>query len=179
MEDIYIQNKGITKTFIHNNGKNSINEMDWNANYDGNIANIQMEINNNGKTNNFDFQLDNKDLEEMLSIPSVNETLDKRLRNDFIHNKKKKKSEDPLFIVVEDDSDPLYKIKLMQPKPRLGYKKYRKPSFKKYTHISSPKFEEEFLVPRPSSLSNKRNKKHVTTQKKIYKVPKRYSRRTI
>ena len=89
MEDIYIQNKGITKTFIHNNGKNSMNEMDWNANYDGNIANIQMEINNNGKTNNFDFQLDNNDLEEMLSIPSVNETLDKRLRNDFIKRKPK------------------------------------------------------------------------------------------
>jgi hypothetical protein len=167
MEDIYIQNKGITKTFIHNNGKNSINEMDWNANYDGNIANIQMEINNNGKTNNFDFQFDNNDLEEMLSIPSVNETLDKRLKNDFI---KKKKSEKPLFIVVEDE-DPLYKIKLMQPKPRLGYKKYKKPSFKKYTHISSPKFEEEFLVPT--------NKKHVTTKRRMYKVPKRYSRRTI
>jgi len=167
MEDIYIQNKGITKTFIHNNGKNTINEMDWNANYDGNIANIQMEINNNGKTNNFDFQLDNKDLEEMLSIPSVNESLDKRLRNDF--NKKKKN--EPLFIIVEDE-DPLYKIKLMQPKPRLGYKKYKKPFFKKYTHISSPRFEEEFIVPRS-------NKRHVSTQKKIYKLPKRYSRRTI
>ena len=157
-----------------------MNEMDWNANYDGNIANIQMEINNNGKTNNFDFQLDNNDLEEMLSIPSVNETLDKRLRNDFIHNKKKKKSEDPLFIVVEHDSDPLYKIKLMQPKPRLGYKKYRKPSFKKYTHISSPKFEEEFLVPHSASLNKKHKRNTKThTQKKIYKVPKRYSRRTI
>lgn len=176
MEDIYIQNKGITKTFIHNNGKNSINEMDWNANYDGNIASIQMEINNNGKTNNLDFQLDNNDLEEMLSIPSVNETLDKRLRNDFIHVSKKKK---PLFIIVED-KDPLYKMKLMQPKPKPSsrFKKYKKPSFKKYTHVSSPRFEEEFLVPHSVSL-NKKHKRRGSTQKKIYKVSKKYSRRTI
>ena len=171
MEDIYIQNKGITKTFIHNNGKNSTSEMDWNANYDGKIANIHMEMNNNGKTNNYDFQLDNKDLEEMLSIPSVNETLDRRLRNDFIQ---KKKSEKPLFIVVEDE-DPLYKMKLIQPKPKPRYKKYKKPSFKKYTHISSPKFEEEFLVPRHVS-SNKRRAS--STQRKIYKVSKKHSRRT-
>jgi hypothetical protein len=179
MEDIYIQNKGITTTFIHNKGQNSMNEMDWNANYDGKTANIHMEMNNNGKTNNYDFQLDNKNLEEMLSIPSINETLDRRLRNDFIQ---KKKREEPLFIIIEDE-DPLYKLKLIQkpkPKSKPRYKKYKKHSFKKYTHISSPMFEEEFLVSNPVSLNKKKLKKNASnTQRKIYKVSKKYSRRTI
>jgi hypothetical protein len=176
MEDIYIQNKGITTTFIHNKGQNSMNEMDWNANYDGKIANIHMEMNNNGKTNNYDFQLDNKDLEEMLSIPSINETLDRRLRNDFIQ---KKKREEPLFIIVEDE-DPLYKLKLIQKKPIPRCKKYKKPSFKKYTHISSPRFEEEYLVHNPVSLNKKQKRRtNSNTQRKIYKVSKKYSRRTI
>ena len=45
----YIQNPGFTKPIIHNNKHNLLNEINWKSNYDGKIAKINLEINNNGK----------------------------------------------------------------------------------------------------------------------------------
>jgi hypothetical protein len=187
MEDTYIQNKGITKTFIHHQGENSVNEIGWNANYDGSIANVAMGINNNGQISNYHFQLDNNDLEEMLSVPSVNQTLDQRLMRDFSNSKKKR----PLFIIVED---PQTKIKLAEPlfnyKPKPKHKtkcncKTNTPHSAKtkkiHTHISSPRTIEEFIVPmkKLTASNNSKQKSRRRSSYTVYKIPKRYSRRTI
>ena len=60
MQDIYIKNSGITKTLIHsnNNNKNEINEIKWDADYDGNVANISLDFNNNGMIH-YDMKFDN------------------------------------------------------------------------------------------------------------------------
>ena len=155
MNDMYIQNMGKTKTFIHEQGRNSLSEVDWNANYDGNIANIELGVSDNlGQTVKYQFHLDNEDLEEMLSIPSVNQHLDKRLRNDF----SKKKKEPPLFIIVEE---PQTKIKIVESlRKRSQHHHSSKPkTIKKYTHISSPRFSEKFIVPKKTIKRRRQTKK--------------------
>ena len=65
----------------------NVDELTWNANYDGDIANIKLNITEHEtiKTDKgFHFKLTNNDLANMLSIPSVNIPIDKRLENDFM-----------------------------------------------------------------------------------------------
>lgn len=157
--DSYIQNQGIMKTMLHHQGRNSVSKIGWDADYDGKLAHISLGINENGKMDQYHLQLDNQDLEQLLSIPSVHQSLDQRLTHDFTRKKT------PLFIVVEE---PHTKNKVVEP--------YSSP---KMTHLSSPKFSEELIVPlttknkktrRNSGRSFKRSKPGTY---RVYKIPKR------
>lgn len=83
MLNTFIKNKGYTKTIIHDNNKNRVNELDWDADYDGNNANILLTSTNNGKRTKFGIQLDNNDLANLLNIRSINMPIHKRLKEDF------------------------------------------------------------------------------------------------
>ena len=83
----YIKNKGITQTFFqdnHHHKKSS--QIKWDANYNGKYANINVDVQNNGKKNKYRMQLNNKDLAKLLSIPSVNQPLEQRLHSDFLRD---------------------------------------------------------------------------------------------
>lgn len=83
----YIQNYGFTKTLIQDNENNLQNEIQWQGNYDGNIANIDVGINNNGNREFVSMQLNNDDLRQLFGIQSVEVPLEKRLVSDFLsHN---------------------------------------------------------------------------------------------
>jgi len=71
---------------------NNVHGVDWNANYDGNKANVAFKINDNGKIVKGKKQFQNGDLVNLghlLSVPSVREPLDKRLFNDYISTPKR------------------------------------------------------------------------------------------
>jgi hypothetical protein len=80
----YIQNYGFTKTVIKDNNHKSNNEFEWIGDYDGNIANIQLNMNDNGEQQQLSMQLDNNDLLNMLKIHPNEMTLENRLSNDFL-----------------------------------------------------------------------------------------------
>ena len=80
----YIKNKGVTQTVFSNNNHKTRNEIKWNAAYDGDHANIKVDLNNNGKKNKYRMQLNNQDLANLLSIPAVNKPLESRLHQDFL-----------------------------------------------------------------------------------------------
>ena len=83
----YIKNKGIAQTYFQEgHHRKKANEIKWNAKYDGDFANIKVDINNNGKKNKYRMQLNNEDLANILSIPAVNQSLDQRLQNDFLRD---------------------------------------------------------------------------------------------
>lgn len=82
-----IQNYGFTKTLIHNNKQNINSEIEWNGDYDGNIANINLGISDNGHTEFVSMQLTNKDLHHILGVQPVQLPLEKRLIKDFLTNK--------------------------------------------------------------------------------------------
>lgn len=81
----YIKNKGIAQTYFQDSHhKKKANEIKWNAKYDGSLANIKVDVNNDGKRNKYRVQLNNEDLADILSIPTVNQSLEQRLKNDFL-----------------------------------------------------------------------------------------------
>ena len=83
----YIKNYGFTKTQIQDNGHSINNEFKWQGDYDGKIANIDLDINNNGNTEFVSIKLNNNDLRHIFGIQPVETTLDKRLVNDFLQYK--------------------------------------------------------------------------------------------
>jgi hypothetical protein len=79
-----IQNFGFTKTIINENDKKYNNELIWEGDYNGERANINVIMNDNGDIYDIKKQLTNNELSKLLGIPSVNIPLEERLRNDFL-----------------------------------------------------------------------------------------------
>ena len=71
---------------ITNDGSNSkplINEIQWDADYKNNQGKMNVNINKNGKKNKYQVKLNKNDLENILKMPTVNQSLDQRLAHDF------------------------------------------------------------------------------------------------
>lgn len=86
MLETFIKNKGMTKTIVHDSrdNLNNIYEMEWDADYDGKNANLSLDLYENGKQGHYKIKLDNDDLASLLNIPSIEGSLEKRLKKDFI-----------------------------------------------------------------------------------------------
>lgn len=91
MNNIHIKNHGFTQTYLQNGKKcecnpkqnSDYNQIDWDIDYDGQRANIDMNITNNHDTKHLDYQLTNDDLADILNMPSFSMPLEERLRKDF------------------------------------------------------------------------------------------------
>jgi hypothetical protein len=144
MLDMYIKNRGMTKTIIHNNNRNIINQTNWDADYDGSVANVSLDLSKNGRNKHYDFKLNNDDLANMLSIPSVRQPIHKRLKMDF----KKPQSFKQIFLELEpqteSSSSPLDFFEEIDTIYPSDNKKISSPIL---THLSSPKLDEEFVMP--------------------------------
>jgi hypothetical protein len=186
MLDTYIKSKGISKTIIHNNNRNYVNEINWDADYDGDKANIVLDLNDNNSKQHYNIELDNENLAQILNIPSIDIPLEKRLTQDF--NDTQPKS--PIFIGFDEND------KLQTPFDDDITKNTESSLF---THISSPTKNEEFFIPvsidkktnTKKHRKNKKTHKKLTTSKKSHKIyrntksmrnslkNKKYSRRTL
>ena len=82
--ETYIHSKGTSKTFVQHDSQRGINQIDWNVDYDGNVADVDLNVTSNGSKKHYDVQLDNNDLANILNIPSSSVPLEDRLRNDFL-----------------------------------------------------------------------------------------------
>jgi hypothetical protein len=157
MLDTYIKNRGMTKTIVHNNNRNTINETNWDADYDGNVANVSLDLTKNGRNKHLDFKFTNDDLANLLTIPSVKQPIHKRIKMDF---KKPTSSFDKIFLELDPDSDSDSDSSsdsssdeefdsfenmntIFDNKPVSS----STPIQELLTHISSPKSNEEFIMP--------------------------------
>jgi hypothetical protein len=190
----YIENKGTKQIFIHKNNHNYYDKIKWNANYDGNVANINLKRNNNGKKDYYDILLDNKDLANLLTVPSINKPIHKRLQIDFKKQPKIYKIEIPNELLDNSDSintnDIMNSINtndIMNNNMPKMIKNISLSNLTEDNHISSPLHNEEFVI--PVTLDNTsdiytftpRNRhKKIRTHKTyhIYKKPKSYSKRS-
>jgi hypothetical protein len=148
MLNTYIKNRGQTQTIIYDNNHNHINEINWDADYDGDVANLSLTTNNDGKHKQFDVTLNNHDLAEILNYPSVNTPIHKRLKMDYM--KPKYQMLEPFVSEQNIDKLPL--------------------------SISSPQISEEFIIPIAIDKTtapikkHRHHKTHITY--KAYKKPK-------
>jgi hypothetical protein len=178
MLDTYIKNRGISKTIIHNNNHNESSEVNWDADYDGDSANISLDMKDNGLSKHYDIKLTNEDLASILNVPSVDTPLNKRLLNDFNRDEY---SEPDIYKIEFDNLQPNV-IPFTEKEREPELLEYINPPQKKYTHISSPLQNEEFIIPMKidnKSMNNykftpKRRHKRIRTHKtyQVYKKPK-------
>jgi len=81
----YVKSQGMSQTIIQKPGVNSnISQVNWDADYNGKVANLNLDVNTNGKKDNYIVQLTKGDLENLLSVPSVEKSLEERLEDDFL-----------------------------------------------------------------------------------------------
>jgi hypothetical protein len=163
MLDTFIKNKGITKTIIHDNNHNHVNEINWDADYDGKKAKIKIDLNEDGHKKRINFSLDNDDLANILNIPSIDLPLDKRLKRDFL-----KYHDEPVIYRVELEKEPIIRDKEFKTIQEL-FDRSSVPI--KNTHISSPLPNEELLIPLTIN-ENIKPRRH-TRKLKTYRVYKR------
>ena len=116
----YIQNYGITKTYIKDKNRKIKNEIKWVGDYDGNKANINLDINDNGNREFVSMQLDKDQLINILGIQPVEISLEKRLTNDFL-----KDSYKPITL-----EGALTKRKTRKHRKRISRKHKRRKSYK-------------------------------------------------
>jgi len=158
LADTFVQNKGITETMISNNNNQvKMNLTKWEADYDGNKANILIDSNTDGKHKVMNIELDNRDLANLLSIPSVNSPIDKRLTQDFCRKQKRDKilNRTPTPYIVE--------IGDLQQTDKLQTDKLQTTDLTpRHTHISSPLQDEEFL----RTATNNMFKSHTKTRRR-------------
>jgi hypothetical protein len=179
MLNTFIKNRGSTKTIIHNNHKNrnnnAVSEINWDADYDGEVANVSVDLNSNGKTGHYDVKLNNKDLAKILNISSVNKPIDKRLKNDF-----KNTHFNPNMNVIYlddfiDDSPSLNGLAARyNPTVSLGDDDSEDPisivqQNPQNTHISSPLTDEELLVPLTVKTPSKHGRRQHYKTQRVYK----------
>jgi hypothetical protein len=81
-----IQNYGFTKTMIRDNNTSKTSDIKWLGNYNGETANIDVDINDNGEKKNIHMQLNNDEILKLLGIQPVEMSLENRLKNDFLNN---------------------------------------------------------------------------------------------
>lgn len=164
MLDTFIKSKGNAKTLIHNNNKNYYGELNWDADYDGNKANISLDLDENGEKEHIEMKMDNDQLAELLNIPSENNTLDKRLYNDFLSRR----------------SPPSRKYRIIE-LPKKKHVHFNNNALDNiYTHISSPNSQEQIIF--PLTVVNKTRRQHHKKKPKshityrVYRKKRPYTR---
>lgn len=148
MLNTYVTNKGITQTIIYNNNRSHFNQSNWDTEYDGNFANISLYSNTDGKTERINVTLDNDDLANIFTYPSINIPIDKRLKYDY--------SQPQLITNERNNYDTPKSIdKIIK------------------SYISSPRNNEEFIVPVTiNKMKSKPRKNKTHTTYKVYKKHK-------
>ena len=77
------QSQGFMKTMMLNGSIKNERDIEWNNQYDGKKADLNVMMNLNGKKEKYHIQMNNQEIERLLSQPSVEQRLDKRLIKDF------------------------------------------------------------------------------------------------
>ena len=75
---------GSAKAYIQRGMHRDAKQVNWDVDYNGDNADIDLDIGTNGEMTHYRAVLSNEDLANLLNIPSVNEPLENRLQNDFL-----------------------------------------------------------------------------------------------
>ena len=178
MLNTYIKNRGITQTLINNNNQKQFNQINWDADYDGQNSNISFTSDTDGNKNHFDIKLYNEDLANMLTIPSVSTPIHKRLQMDFDDSFRRKPQ--ILQIEIPDLKTPHVsprKLSYLDEEPLVEEPQTEEQSIEELlqsitpnSYLSSPLPEEELIA--PISIADKTSNRFTLTHHKRHKRPK-------
>jgi hypothetical protein len=173
MLNTYIKNRGITQTLINNNNQKQFNQINWDADYDGQNANISVTSDTDGNKNHFDVKLDNEDLANMLNIPSVSTPIDKRLQMDFDDSFRR----EPKLLQIEIPDLKTPRVSPRKPSYLLEEPQTEEQSIEELlesitpnSYLSSPLPDEELIA--PISIDDKTSNRFTLTPHRRHKRPK-------
>jgi hypothetical protein len=99
-QDLYFESKGEALSVFKVNGKETTQSAEWDVNYDGDLANIKLDTDTNGKKEHKKIKLTNDDINAMLSVPSHDLSLESRLETDFLSSPTIIISEEPAYLTT-------------------------------------------------------------------------------
>jgi hypothetical protein len=99
-QDLYFESKGEALSVFKINGKETTQSAEWDVNYDGDLANIKLDTDTNGKKEHKKIKLTNDDINAMLSVPSHDLSLESRLETDFLSSPTIIISEEPAYLTT-------------------------------------------------------------------------------
>jgi len=125
----YIKNMGSTQTFIKvPYEREKYYDINWNANYDGEQANIRLNIDDNGDNAEIMAKLDNNDLARLLNVPSIRGDLRERLTTDFLSRQQQEEQEIPSIPLLEKvEENPVIFLRREKVRPNLKYQPFLRP----------------------------------------------------
>lgn len=153
-----IINVGMAKTSVIENGERSDSSIQWK--YDDNKNNLAFDLNNNGRTGHFDVKLNANDLRNLLSIPTVNEPIMKRLQR--LAANKPQPNDMPMMIEMDYNYN--------NPNPILQLEPMRMPEEQEQMEIMSRNLIPP-IIKRLEWISTPKTKKH--RNYKVYKLIKK------
>tara|TARA_Y100000816_G_scaffold284576_1_gene262982 strand:- start:18485 stop:18982 length:498 start_codon:yes stop_codon:yes gene_type:complete len=138
MDYNYLKSTGSATTFVDQSGERHMNKTDWNVDYDGKIADVQLDMTTDGERDKLNIVLDNKDLAKILNVPSVKKPLEERLYDDFLVDQKvyKMNPKTRRHVISVKRGKPLKIIKL---KKRRRHKKTKKSKKSKKSSRRTPR----------------------------------------
>ena len=146
----YIKTMGSAKAYIQRGMQRDAKEVNWDVDYNGDNADIDLDIGTNGETTHYKAVLSNEDLANLLNIPSVNEPLENRLQNDFLVDRRVYKLEPVSYQQPIRRYNPIRVIRTRK------YKRRPKTSSTRRKATSRPKTMRIRLNGRRSSSSSRR-----------------------
>ena len=152
----YIKTMGHAKVYIQNGMQRDANEVNWNVDYDGDDADIDVNIGHNGEQTRYKAVLSNEDLANLLNMPSVNMPLENRLQNDFLIDRRVYKLEPISFKQPHKIQPPMRRYRPIRVLRTRKYK--RRPSSRKIT--ARPKTMRIRLNGRRSSSSRSSRRRY-------------------
>jgi len=109
---------GSAKAYIQRGMQRDAKEVRWDVDYNGDNADIDLDIGNNGEMTHYKAILSNEDLANLLNIPSVNEPLENRLQNDFLVDRRVYKLEPVSYQQPVRQYNPIHVVRTRRYKRR-------------------------------------------------------------
>lgn len=108
MPTVYMKNIGSKEMQMMQDGKMHNEKEEWNADYDGNKAIINLKHSKDGKTRKKRKVLSNKDLEKLFVIPAVDKSISKRIEDELILPSRGRGERCRPMLIPVDMNDPLF-----------------------------------------------------------------------
>uniref|UniRef100_A0A6C0E0Q6 Uncharacterized protein n=1 Tax=viral metagenome TaxID=1070528 RepID=A0A6C0E0Q6_9ZZZZ len=127
MTSTYVKNYGMIENYVKNNDKITTTGAKWIGDYDGSVANVDIDISNNGSVEHTHLRLNNDDLLDILNMDTIDRSIDQRLSSDFLLDAPSPHIPVPPRIPFRSKRHALYPRKFNKPTSRIrGVKKSKK-----------------------------------------------------
>ena len=164
---MYENENGMNQSFVNINGKKKYKNLKWNVDYNGEVANIYLKSNDNGRKKIYNFMLDNNDLANMLNVNTNDMLIDERLKQDFKQINLSESNPKKDLIIIEFENKPNIVTQNLQEEM---------PTQEIYSISSLKKTKTKKSSRHSSRHSSKKSSTHSSRQKpkshKVYKIYK-------